>query len=168
MKSMIKRMGGLVLLLTAGTLLAQPAPTTPQTPTEMSAELTQFSKDVAEAYRLVQQLQLKARKEKDVIRLNCVNDKLLQMKAVRNIFDEAKGRFENAQSGTEQSIRFDETRENWTKVRMLREQALACVGEVQFQSESQSGWNGPDIPDDPSKDPFPEQPEDPGYASPFN
>jgi hypothetical protein len=172
MKSMIKRMGGLVLLLTAGTLFAQPAtaptPVPTQTVEDMTVQLKAFTKEIAEAYQLVQQLQLQARKDKDVIRLNCINDKLIQMKAVRNIFDEAKDRFESAQSGTEQTIRFDETRDSWTKIRVLREQAQLCVGEVQFQSESKGGWDAPDVPDDPSKNPFPETPEDPGYASPFN
>jgi hypothetical protein len=172
MKSMINRMGGLILLFTASTLLAQPASPPPSVPTQTSAEMTTalqgFTKEITDAYRLVQQLQLQARKDKDVIRLNCINDKLIQMKAMRNIFDEAKSRFETADSGTEQTIRFDETRESWNKIRTLREQAQLCVGEVQFQSESKGGWDAPDIPDDPSKNPFPETPEDPGYASPFN
>jgi hypothetical protein len=170
MKSLVKRLGGLTFLLAAGTLLAQPAPApTAQVPAgEMTTQMTGFVKDITEAHRQVQQLQIQARKDKDAIRLNCINDKLIQMKAVRNIFDEARNRFDAAQNQTEQTVQFEDSRTNWNKIRQLREQALACVGEVQFQSESKSGWQAPDIPDDPSKDDFPDHPEDPGYASPYN
>ncbi|MBA2539649.1 MAG: hypothetical protein H0V17_08450 [Deltaproteobacteria bacterium] len=172
MKSLVKRFGGMgLVLLAAGTLFAQPA--APAAPpllpaTEMTIQVTGFKKDVVEAHRLVTTLQLQARKDKDVIRLNCINDKLIQLKALRNVFDDHVNRYESSQNATDQATTFNQAQDNWNKIRSVREQALLCVGETQFLSESKAGWDGPDIPDDPGKDLFPDVPEDPGYASPYN
>lgn len=164
-KSLLKRSWALAPLLVVSTLSAQPAPTAGS---DANGQIATFAKDIGEAYRFVQQLQLQARKSKDVIRLTCINDKLIQMKAVQNIFDDVRARSGTTGSTTEEGLVLEQGRDSWNKMRSLREQAQACVGEVQFQSESKSGWQGPDIPDDPSNNPFPDTPEDPGYASPYN
>lgn len=114
-------------------------------------------------------LQLKARKEKDVIKLNCINDKLLQIKAHANMLERAKSAFDGLTTdATEQRVQFGEVQSNAGAIRILREQALVCAGELDLKGDTESSWSGPDIPDDPSKDIFPDDIEPPGYASPFS
>jgi hypothetical protein len=165
---LLKRLIGLALLLAGGTLLAQPnAPTSPADAmgsADMQAAIIAGDKDIVRDTGTVIALQLRARKDKDVVRLTCINDKLLQIKALRNIFDQLRVSFEA--SGKQED--FSQIVSTQANVRQLREQAQICAGETQFVSDTQTGYSGPDIPDDPSKDLFPTGPEQPGYASPYN
>ncbi len=103
-----------------------------------------------------------------MIRLTCINDKLIQAKALRNVFDDARAGYEAASSDADKAAKSDNAKEAWQGIKSLREQAQACAGEVQFESDSKSGWNGPDVPDDPNQDLFPDDLEPPGYASPYD
>lgn len=120
--------------------------------------------EIAKDTTRVIELQLRARKDKDVVRLTCINDKLLQIKALRNIFETLRGTFET--SGQRED--YDQIITTTTSVRQLREQAQLCAGEAQFISDTKSGFTAPPIPDDPNQDLFPQGPEQPGYASPYN
>jgi hypothetical protein len=181
-KSLVKHSVG-VVVVSAGALLAiaQPAPDPVPTPTptaeaavqvqltveEMTLQITTFEKDATEHSKFVVVLQIAARKEKDVIKLNCINDKLFQIKALRNIFDSAKGEFEAATNKDDQAKIFVRISANANSIRQLKEEALACTGEIPTSADTDSDWTGPDIPDDPGKDWFPDGIEPPGYASPF-
>lgn len=121
-------------------------------------------KEIQKDTRTVIALQLQARKDKDVVRLTCINDKLLQIKALRNVFDQIRAAVE----AQEKSEDYGQLLSTASNVRQLREQAQVCAGEAQYVSDMQTGYTSPDIPDDPSKDLFPNGPEQPGYASPYN
>jgi hypothetical protein len=126
--------------------------------------------------RHVLHLQTKARQERDVIKLNCINDKLVQLKAQVNIFDSAhaslKAGLESQGTADDKQATFAEVTSTGESIKSLRAEADICVGEPElFKQESSSEVKRPDIIDDPgATDPF--HPggafEPPAYASPFN
>jgi hypothetical protein len=118
--------------------------------------------------RHVQYLQQIARKEKDVIKLNCVNDKLVQIKPQMNLGDAAESQMDGANDAARITA-FETVAQSAENVRRLREEADQCIGEPITQgSESSNSFTGPKAPDDPAKG-FGNNPiEPPGYASPFN
>jgi len=118
--------------------------------------------------RHVQHLQLIARKEKDVIKLNCVNDKLVQIKPQMNVADAAESELERATDATRMAV-FDSIAGVAEGVHRLREEADQCIGEPITQGgESSNSFTGPQAPDDPTKGFTGGQLEPPGYASPYN
>src|SRR5437763_3649374 len=56
-------------------------------PSDYVARAVTIRQQIQTDYRYVVFLQAKARREKDVIKLNCVNDKLILLKAEQNIAD---------------------------------------------------------------------------------
>ena len=118
--------------------------------------------------RHIQHLQQIARKEKDIIKLNCVNDKLVQVKPQMNIADTQEAELEGAKD-TDRMMIFEGISQAAENVRRLREEADQCIGEPIAQgSESSNSFTGPQIPDDPTKG-FGGGPiEPPVYASPYN
>jgi hypothetical protein len=167
MRRSAKYLGTVLVLVLGGTLLAQPADQD-KTGTADSSQVRVYAREIGEAFRVIQQLQLQARKEKDVIKLSCVNDKLIQAKALRNVFDDARVRYEAASTEVDQNTQLDASKEAWNGIKSLKAQAQACAGEVQFEGDTKSGYTGPTVPDDPNDDMFPDQPEPPGYASPYD
>jgi hypothetical protein len=126
--------------------------------------------------RHVLHLQTKARQEKDVIKLNCINDKLVQLKAQVNIFDSAsallKAGLESGATADDKQPVFGEVAQTGAAIKTLRAEADVCVGEPElFKQESSSEVKRPDIPDDPAgNDPFTPGGGDfepPAYASPY-
>lgn len=118
--------------------------------------------------RTVLHLQELARKQKDVIKLNCVNEMLVQIKPQMNLLDEARTALPTTQDPTKS---FEDVQKAANSVRQLAEQAAQCVGEPESGNESSNSYTHPDIPDDPFQgpDPFTTGPvEPPGYASPFS
>jgi hypothetical protein len=113
-------------------------------------------------------LQQKARKEKDIIKLNCVNDKLVMIKPEMNIEEQSQLSLEGSSDGADRPSLFAEVRTSAESVRRLRDEADQCIGEPQISSESSNGYTHPDIPDSPYGQPFSPELEPPGYASPFN
>lgn len=120
-------------------------------------------------YRHVLQLQQTARKDKDVIKLNCVNDKLVQLKPQLNMADRLKGELAAQTDSQIRATTMTSMNELVESVRKLREEADQCVGEGNIKSDSANDFTGPKFPLDPFADPFGRPPvEPPGYASPIN
>lgn len=137
-------------------------------------EMTSESKKLAEKVRSdllhVRYLQGVARKQQDLIRLTCVNDLMLQIKAQANVFDDARRNLENA-LGTDADQRFslfDETSRQAEGVHKIRVEADACIGEDQLGTESLTQVNDPGLDDPTLGDPFKPDIEPPAYATPFN
>lgn len=161
---------------------ADPAGNAPRTvklgklnPAEMLAHGEALDLQVKADTRHVLHLQAKARQEKDVIKLNCINDKLVQIKAQVNIFDTARGALaaglESSTTADDKQVAFAEVMSTADAVKNLRAEADICVGEPElFKQESSSEVKRPEIPDDPGgSNPFGSGPfEAPAYASPFN
>ena len=181
MKSLMKKLAGLALVLTTSTLLAQPSPDAPATPDvdgsgrvsvtltveEMNVRVAELEKESLDATKIVIVLQTQARKDKDVIRLSCINDKLMQLKATQNLFDAAKIAF-LAAVGDAQRTHFAVVENEGNNIRRLREEAQACAGEPELQAQQENSFTGPDIPDDPNDPLFDDVLEPPGYASPYD
>ena len=116
--------------------------------------------------RHIQHQQQVARKEKDVIKLNCVNDKLVQVKPQMNIADSAEAELEASHDGERMAL-FESIAAAAENIRRLREEADQCIGEPIIGGESSNSFSGPEVPDDPTKG-YGHPIEPPGYASPYN
>jgi hypothetical protein len=156
---------------------AKPAKVVKLSLPEMVARAEAIEVQIKDDMRHVLHLQAKARQAKDVIKLNCINDKLVQLKAQVNIFDSAhaslKAGLDGSSAADDQQATFAEATETGGAIKTLRAEADICVGEPElFKQESSAEVKRPEIPDDPGAgDPFdpaggPFEP--PAYASPFN
>ena len=139
----------------------------------MRGQVTILSAQAADDAQHVEQLRLTARKQKDVIKLNCINDKYLQIKSLLNISDEAASRLDVAILGKDEEGRYHEFTKftiSVEKVKALRGEADACVGEeLTYLGDTIVDVDKPEIPDDPTaEDPFDDVIEPPAYASPFD
>jgi len=103
-----------------------------------------------------------ARKQKDIIRLNCVMDKLAQVKVSMNIGDEAIQKLQEAASRNDDGAALHEyTRMTIVnqKVQVLQNEGQTCVGaELNYIGATRVEVEAPDLPEgvtDPSLDPPP-------------
>jgi len=139
---------------------------------EMQVKVKEYDEQNRGHLRHIEQLRMAARKQKDVIKLNCVNDKYLQAKALMNIVDGAVANLEVAIMGKDDEARYHEFTKitiSSEKVRALRDEAEACVGEeLTYLGDTVVEVKEPEIPDDPTDDVFDDDVEPPGYASPFD
>jgi hypothetical protein len=142
---------------------------------EMSARAASFETQTQDDLRHLIHLQAIARREKDVIKLNCINDKLVQMKAQLNIFGSFYGQLTASLGRTDSDERhtvFVNVSESADAIKRLRAEADVCAGEVDLKIESSALVDRPELPDDPTTwdpnyDPIPDNVEPPGYASPY-
>ena len=135
---------------------------------EVQARVQVFQEQTRGDARHIQHLQQIARKEKDVIKLNCVNDKFVQVKPEMNIVDNAAAELESATDANRMTI-FESISTAAENVRRLREEADQCIGEpVQTGGDSSNSFTGPTAPDDPTKGFNGPDLEPPAYASPYN
>jgi hypothetical protein len=135
---------------------------------EIQARVQVFLEQTRADARHIMHLQQIARKEKDVIKLNCVNDKLVQVKPELNIIDNGVSELESATDANRMTV-FEGIAAAAENIRHLREEADQCIGEpVQTGGDSSNSFTGPDMPDDPTKGFSGPELEPPGYASPYN
>jgi len=190
MKSLTKSLGALALFV-AVTVHAQNTPPTPGTPGAATAPVSAAVKlsvpqmrerigvldiQIQSDVQTMKRLQEVARREKDVVKLTCVNDRLVELKAQQNIYDTANQQFQttaSADGGDAARTSFDELSATAESIKVLRGNAEACVGLPDlYKQESDVNVTHPDFPDDPTTtDPFEpvfEGVEPPGYASPFS
>jgi hypothetical protein len=119
-------------------------------------------------HEYVMRLRVKAVKEKDVIKLNCLNDKLVQMRPEMNILDSLRQRLDSS-TGPEQDAAFNDLVASGNKVREQRELASQCAESTTLIGESSNSFTGPVVPNPADGDnPFggSEYVEPPVYASP--
>ncbi len=117
-----------------------------------------MDKVVAELQAMVEQ----ARKQKDIIRLNCVMDKLAQVKVSMNIGDEAMQKLQESVGRNDDGASLHEyTRMTIVnqKVQVLQNEGQTCVGaELNYIGATRVEVEAPDLPEgvtDPSLDPPP-------------
>lgn len=145
-------------------------------PSEMMRNVEKSLETMRTGLKNIVKLQKIARKQKDVIKLNCVNDKLLQVKQHLNIAEAARTNLTEAIERDNENDRYHQysqvtiTRDN---VRVLGQEARDCVGdELSFVGPMEIEIDKPGIPDDPTKtNPFnivdgPDI-ERPAFASPY-
>jgi hypothetical protein len=142
---------------------------------EMNSRATSNLQEMEGVQGRLTQLQSAARASRDIIKLNCVNDKLLQLKQLLNIADGARVNLQAAISGRDEAGRYHQftvITVSTEKARSLRDEAEACVGEeLVFQGRASIDVEAPDVSDDPTRtDPFALaafEIERPTYATPF-
>jgi hypothetical protein len=186
MRSSIKYLG-LLSIFSAMTVMADtpsdaPAPTAkPATALSVEDMKTQSAGLVAEnetSYRELLHLKELAKKQKDVIKLNCINDKLVQIKAQITIAEETNTELQGAlaSSSDERFSIYTRLSTQSAAVTQSRDEGRACIGTPElFKQEAGLDVIRPDIIDDPGDiDPYGDDTlggndlDPPGYASPFN
>jgi hypothetical protein len=145
------------------------------TPQETLTQSKDYYKKMQDVQKRVLLLQAKAKKDKDVVKLNCVNDKLTQMRGHQVVTDQSMTALNTALTRGDDQARLHEfTRLSilYQKVVTLGTEAEQCIGE----DVSYVGATRVDVEVDPSIPPTdPTQPdlppvpipERPPEASPF-
>jgi hypothetical protein len=117
-----------------------------------------MDKIVAEQQAMLEQ----ARKQKDIIRLNCVVDKVMQVKANMNIADQALQKLQEAVTRRDDGAALHEyTRITIVnqKVQVLQNEGQTCIGaELNYVGATRVEVEAPDLPEgvtDPSLEPPP-------------
>lgn len=128
-----------------------------------------LQQNVREDLRHVSHVQDQARKFKDIIKLTCVNDKFVAIKAEANVFDENVRNLRSLvpEAGGQQEL-YEQCVVAAGAVHDSRVQADGCLGEVALTGEAANSFTHPAFPDPTLGDPFGTGVEPPAYASPFN
>lgn len=146
------------------------------TPAEMKNQSELYLKDMQTVLVQIVELQQMARKQKDVIKLNCVNDKLLQIKQLLNIAE--GGRTDMIEAIAQQDQ--DETTHQFSQISIAKEktdglysEAQGCIGEeLVFLGPTEVIVDEGNVSDDPTGDDVFGEGADvldpPAYASPFS
>jgi hypothetical protein len=141
-------------------------------PAEMTIAADDLMTGMQGMLRHVQQLREKAAKEKDIIKLNCVNDKLMPMKAQVNLAEASRRQLDdmiNAGDDKGRYASYSDLIASNDKVKDLRDEADACVGEsLTYVGKTEVSVTGPDNPLIPGEDGFGQGIEPPTYRSPFD
>ncbi|WIG95753.1 hypothetical protein [Myxococcus sp. SDU36] len=145
---------GMIAVLAAGMATAQsPSPTTPPAPPVATAALEK-ARDVPDAAKLARSTQAlggmrevlrsvlgkveEARRTKDVVKLNCANEKLTQIKGLLRISEQADVSLQEAVSRQESSSsehEFTKVMIAQQKVGQLRSEAEDCIGQLAFRTD---------------------------------
>jgi len=156
-------------MLGARQLLADPAARLALRQNEILQRTDQLDAQVRDDLQHVLHLQELSRKEKDAIKLTCVNDKLVAIKAEANIFDNSRHELQSLTGMDGFAQTYGSVVQNAETVHQIRGEADQCVGEPELAGESSNGFEHPPFPDNPTiGDPFGGTVEPPIYASPFN
>jgi hypothetical protein len=140
----------LALLFVGATVVAQPAPTggladgdrvdakipfgkgSQLTAQEQLAQADAYVAKMKQTLEAVKKLAGKARAEKDIIKLNCVNDKLTQIDTHHKLGLKSRDEMKTAASRRDDGTRnheFSKLTIEYQKVIVLEQEAEACIGE---------------------------------------
>jgi hypothetical protein len=129
----------------------------PPSSSEMAREAQKMLSGMEGYHVRVLELQASARKAKDVIKLNCVNENLLAVKQLLNIADKAENDLNEAIASSdrnEQVHQFSQITLAHERAVSASEEAAGCIGEeLHFVGKNDIEINGPAMPDDPTNDP---------------
>ena len=141
---------------------------------EMVTQSREYAKNMGEVLKRIQVLQDQAKREKDIIRLNCVTDKVVQVRVNISIAEQSMASLQEAVTRADEGERTHEfTRLTIVnqKVQVLGAEAENCIGEdLSFVGATKVDIEiDPNIPQyDPTQPPAPGiDIERPGEASPL-
>jgi hypothetical protein len=144
------------------------------TPQETLAQSKDYYRKMQDVQKRILMLQAKAKKDKDVVKLNCVDDKLVQVRGHQVVTDQSMTSLNSAITRGDDPARLHEfTRLSilYQKVVTLGTEAEQCIGEdVSYVGATRVDVEiDPSIPpDDPTQPPLPVPVvERPPEASPF-
>lgn len=110
-------------------------------PAQQRARATQYLTEINTIKRRVRQLASRAREQKDLIKLNCLNDKLLQIRGSQRLAEQSDGQLTDAiRRGDDEGRHheFSKLTIIYQKVTVLGQEAEACVGdEISYVGETQ-------------------------------
>jgi hypothetical protein len=122
--------------------------------TDMTQQANEYQAKMNDILKRMVQLQEIARRQKDVIRLNCVNDKLLQLKQLQNIGDQAHNNMQEAMVRGDEDTRYHEFGRitiAYQQAQVLSSEADNCIGEdLTFLGQTSVTVEEPNIPEDPT------------------
>jgi len=159
-------LGGDTTVTASGTKQAE------MSPAEMTTVGDELITGMHGMLRHVMQLREKAAKDKDIIKLNCVNDKLMPMKAQVNLADASRRILDQMIGANDEKGRYaaygDLVVSN-DKVKDLRDEADACIGDaLTYVGKTEVQVTGPNNPLLPGDGTFGEGIEPPVYKTPFD
>ena len=136
---------------------------------------TQYLSDMKGVLTTVLGLLKNAREEKDVIKVNCVNEKLTNIKGLIRISEQADITLQESVAKGEQDTathEFHKISISHQKIKVLKTEAEQCVGELAFavgKTTVEVEVNGDVVPEqDPTDIPLPDTPVvRPPAASPY-
>ena len=149
----------LSILLFFGGMSALQADTTapvannPMSSVDMRVTAASMRSAIQADHQQILVLREKARKMKDVIKLNCVNDKLVEANAQINIADSSNDQLQVAldKNSDDRVTAFQSLSEASASMKQLREGAKACIGAPELSKQESGGeMQAPVIPDDPN------------------
>jgi enamine deaminase RidA (YjgF/YER057c/UK114 family) len=121
---------------------------------DMQAQITVYFRKMDEILKEMTQLADVARRQKDVIKLNCVLDKQLQLKELRNIAEQAASNMNEAASRGDDDGRYHEFGRvtiSAQQAEVLNSEAQNCIGEeLTFLGPTTVDVLEPDLPEDPT------------------
>jgi hypothetical protein len=133
------------------------------TGTEMQTNADSLLAKMRETLKRVVEVRGIAKRQKDIIKLNCVNDKLLQVKQLLNIAEGSRTNLDASIADNDESGRYD----YYTNIVYSHDQTLAlgaeaenCIGEdLSYLGPSETTVEGGNEPDDPTQAEDPDFPE---------
>jgi hypothetical protein len=141
------------------------------TPKEMTDGATEYRGRIDAVAARIQQLLKDARQAKDIIRINCLMDKMVQVRASSENANKSFSVMQEALSRTDQGAALHEfTRITIVNqnVQVLSGEAEACVGEeLSYVGATRVDVEAPEAPDPNPGTPTPEDPGRPPSASPY-
>jgi hypothetical protein len=121
---------------------------------DMTQQGNEYLAKMNDIVKRMVQLQEIARRQKDVIRLNCVNDKLLQLKQLQNIADQARNNMQEAIARGDEDSRYHEFGRitiAYQQGQVLSNEADNCIGEdLTFLGQTTITVEEPNVPEDPT------------------
>ena len=177
------------LVLVSGAVFAQPAPTPPApalppaaidlrvqqrsnlTPQEMQQAAGEYRARIAPVAKRIETLLAEAREQRDIIRINCLTDKLVQVKASGGVSDKSHTTMQEAIARGDQGSSLHE----FTRITIINQniqvlsgEAEACVGEeLSYIGATRVDVETPPGPDPNDGDPTPIDPGRPPSATPY-
>ncbi len=143
-------------------------------PQETLTQSKDYYKKMQETQRRVTMLQAKAKKDRDMVKLNCVNDKLIRLKGHQTVAEQSMAAASVAAARSDEGARQHEISRLvilYQKVTVLGTEAENCIGEdVSYVGATKVDIDiDPSIPDDdPTQPALPlPDPTRPAEATPF-
>jgi exonuclease VII large subunit len=171
MRAIIKAVPVLAFFGGMAVLRAQTPPPAAPSVSEMQVRSTAMVSQMQEDLHRVMYLKEQAKKDKDVIKLNCVNDKLILVKGQMELADTTNAQLQDSLSknSADSASLYVQLSDTSNSIKTLLEEANACVGVPELmKQESGVTVERPEVPDDPTiTDPFGAEVEPPAYASPY-
>jgi hypothetical protein len=133
-----------------------PKPEEKVAPSEREARARRTLDQMKSLNAQVDKLAAQARSEKDIVKLNCVNEKLNQVRGLLKVSEQAEAdlREANARREDEQSLHaFAKVGIAGKKVSQLRQDAEQCIGQLAFYNDEKTRVDVEIPPGLPSDDP---------------